>query len=327
MNRTAIYLSLLSSLLLSCNVADDFDNLTLGLDTSMSLGTIRFDQESLFELSDIDPASVRYDAEGVMALCDSVEADLIGDRHIEDILSADFPPSTAPIVPGSALSDGRYGIGTTVEYRIHTPGSERLTEVTLQEGVVTFAPDHALDGVTCTVREISDRNGSPLVIAPGQEIDLSDGYVIRPSEGNILNLEYSGTVSSSASMEAEMTFSRMEIFSARGDFGRKEISITQTSVRIDEGTRSFLANVEELYLTDPKIEIVLDNSFRIPVGIIVESLTSSGRTVQLKEGWGTTRHLTGHGLNVITIGNGSTVSGDGISRIRHHPHGPCRGGI
>ena len=38
----------------------------------MSLGTIKFSEASLFELSDIDTSVIRYDEEGVMVLSDSV---------------------------------------------------------------------------------------------------------------------------------------------------------------------------------------------------------------------------------------------------------------
>ncbi|MDE6482664.1 MAG: hypothetical protein K2L01_02740 [Rikenellaceae bacterium] len=315
MKRDIAGILMLSTVLFSCDVTDDFENLTLGINTSMPLGTIKFSEASLFELSDVDTSVIRYDDEGVMVLSDSVEVDLIGEKNLDDILSVTFPDNNAPIVAGGSSSAGDYPVSTTVTYRMNITGSEQLTEVTLSRGTLTFSANDALRDVTCSVAEITDRSGRPLTIRPGQSVDLSDGYVIKPAAGNTLKLQYTGTVHTSGRQEAEMHFSDMEIFSARGYFGRKEISTTVADVTIDEGTNSFLANVDELYLVDPKIEIVLDNTFRLPVGIIVESLTYNGRKILLKDGYNITRHLVGEGRTVITIDNESTESGEGISRI------------
>ncbi len=75
----------------------------------MSLGTIKFSEASLFELSDIDTSVIRYDEEGVMVLSDSVAVDLIGDNNLDDILSVTFPANNkAPIIPGGSSSAGDY---------------------------------------------------------------------------------------------------------------------------------------------------------------------------------------------------------------------------
>ncbi len=315
MRRYILLFLTIPALLFSCDVSDDFENLTLGINTSMSLGTIKFSEASLFELSDIDTSVIRYDDEGVMVLCDSVEAYLISEKNVDDILTVNIPSEKAPIVPGSPSSTGDYTVSTTVEYRIHTPGSERLTEVVLRSGTVSFSAADALRDVTCTVPQITDVDGRPLAIRSGQSVNLADGYVIKPLPGNILKLQYAGTVHSSATSEAQLDFSGLEVFSARGYFGRKEVSTTVADVKIDEGTGSFISNVDDLYLVDPKIEIVLENNFRLPVGVIIENLMYNGRRIPLKEGYGVTRYMVGEGRTVITVGNESTESGDGISRI------------
>lgn len=315
MKRKIAAVSVFSALLFSCNVADDFDHPILGINTSMSLGVIKFDEASLFELSDIDTSVIRYDDEGVMELCDSVEVDLVGEKNLDKILTVDFQPNTAPIVPGGPSSAGSYPVNTTVEYRMLTSGSEQLKEVTLGRGTISFPADDALRDVTCTVEEITDKSGRPLSMKPGQSVNLADGYTIRPAAGNVLVLRYSGVVHSSTEERTVMNFSDMEIFSARGDFGRKEISTTVADVRINDGTNSFISNVDYIYLVDPKIEIVLDNSFRLPVGVIVESLTYDGRQIRLKDGYNSTRYLVGEGRTSIIIDNSKTESGNGISEI------------
>lgn len=316
MRKDIAVICALSTLLFSCNVADDFENLTLGINTSMSLGTIKFSEASLFELSDIDTSVIRYDEEGVMVLSDSVVVDLIGDNNLDDILSVTFPANNkAPIIPGGSSSAGDYPVSTTVTYNMDVSGSERLTEVTLSRGTISFSANDALRDVTCTVAEITDESGRPLSIKPGQSVNLADGYVIKPATGNALRLQYAGTVHTSSNLEAQVDFSNMEIFSARGYFGRKEISTTVANVKIDEGTNSFLSNVEDIYLVDPKIDIVLDNSFRLPVGVIIESLTCNGRGIFLKDGYNTTRYIVNEGRTYISISNEDTESGDGISQI------------
>ncbi|MDE7356306.1 MAG: hypothetical protein K2N21_06015 [Rikenellaceae bacterium] len=310
---------MLLSLLWSCNPVDDFKDLSLGVNTSLPVGGIDFSQASLFELSGVDTNIVRYDPEGVMVIVDSIGLDLMNEGQFDEVLSFDFPKvrlDTDDFIPDiSRLSGLDAGIEIPekrVVEKLDMPGDERLSKVKLSAGSLRFSDGGALSGLVCKVENVFDVSGNPIEIRAGQVVDLA-GCTIKPSDGNSMAFVFSGTVYPSASLGVELSFDNVKIFSARGYFGRKEITPAMTTITIDESINDFLGNVDSIYLADPSITINFKNTFVLPVAVILTSLKADGRDILLDDGYGKTRFYVGEGVSSIVIDNSITANGTGIS--------------
>ena len=334
MGRPILGAVLLSALLWSCNPADDFKDLSFSVNTSLPVGGINFSQASLFELSGMDTTLIKYDSEGVMVMTDSIALDLMDEKQFDEILSFEFPKVRVDIdefipdipikLPGGSSAYGVSGLPgradgieipeNRVVEKLRMPGDERISKVKLSAGSLRFSGGEAFRGLVCKAENVLDVSGNPIEIRSGAVVDLA-GCTIKPSEGNSLAFVFSGTVYPSASLEAELSFDDVSVFSARGYFGRKEITPAQTTITIEEGINDFLNNVGDIYLADPSITINFKNTFVLPVAVILTSLKADGREIELDEGYDKTRFYVGEGVSSIVIDNGITASGTGISDL------------
>lgn len=317
-------LLLLSTVTLcACNLSDDFKNLKTDIDTSLPFGYIELSDEDLLDKSSLGD-KIYVGEDGVLTFKNNIELKMLDSDEIRDILDVKFDNinldfnsvvGTLPIPPSGELpldvvkSDIDVSFGDNVD----------VEKLTLDNGSIIFKNNTTLSELTCKVPQIT-KNGAPLVIATGQTVDLSDGWVITFDESRKLNLIYNGKyINTGGDASLNIDFTDIVIATAEGFFGNKNISTVNETVSMDENSLEFLDMIETLYLDNPYINININSGFDIPVGVIISKmLINDGDkdiTVDLKKEFNKSTFLMNKGDNKFVINNASTATGKGLSEV------------
>lgn len=311
-----LYILSIGLLLLSCNVADDFDDVKMGINTSMPIGNLKLDDKKLFELANISPENLYTNSNDILEIRDIINLNLLDDSKFNDVMFVKFEDINEPI--GNTGSNSGQSIilppeGETITYHIKMGPGERIDNLVFMGGYITFEQNAILSDVTCTIDEIT-KNGNPVTIKEGQTIVLDNSYTVKPIPGtNDLTFRYKGVIHAGTQQNAVIKFNDVEASTIQGYFGHKEMTKSNATININGSTNDFLAQTESFILANPNLTINISNSYDIPTAVIVEEVLVDNIPIELVDTYNTTHFLINKGVRTITIDNKITISGSGLT--------------
>lgn len=311
---TTLFLMALSG----CMKSSDFEDLKLNINTSMPLGSMSFDDQSLMELASVD--NLKYDQNDVAYIGDNISLDVIQQSDLKKIFSI----STQTIKLKKDLSDKIEGIvlpdtpiplpeGLDTEYKLELEDGVVVKDITLANGVVSLqSNDDAAyyEGMVCTIDEIT-RNGVPIKFKIGENKNIA-GYKITPND-NKITVKISGTVVNTTTVDCQIVIDQMEVKSALGFFGNKEINKIKTELKIDDSTKDFFNYIEDFYIANPQITLNVESDINVPTLVIISQISIDGTKLNLKTGLDSDRFLIDSKKEYIKISNANFVNNNELS--------------
>ncbi|HIS33627.1 MAG TPA: hypothetical protein IAA79_01725 [Candidatus Avirikenella pullistercoris] len=318
MKRTILFL-LLGVLFAGCSVDDDFKNLKTTVHTSLPFGNFTLTDVELFELTALGEGGISVGNDDVISIRDNIDISLLGEDNFNDIVDLEFTPARDDI--GALLASGTVDIpegGVSVIYTIHLEPGQSIKELIFNSGKIRFQYNSNLVGVTCTIKEIT-RNGVPVTLTTGDVLELGTDVKVNPIPGtNDLTFIYEGRLNAMGGVTgtavAEIDFEDIVVESIDGYFGRKEITSSSADIVLDNGVQEFLESTEEVYLSNPAVNILINNSYDIPACLKITSLSVNGQEIPLKaDAYNVSRYLVQKGEQTIRLDNSITATGKGFS--------------
>lgn len=311
-----LYVLSLGFFLLSCNVSEDFDNIKVGINTSLPIGNFKLDDRKLFELANISPENLYTNSNGIVEIRDIYDLTLLDNTKFNDVVEVKFEDLDEPI-GDTGNNDGQSitlpAEGEVSTYSIKLGPDERVDKLVFESGTLTFEPNPTLSDVTCTIEGML-KNGKPVTIREGQTIVLDNSITVIPIPGtNNITLRYKGVIHTAVQQNVKIKFNNVETSTIEGYFGHKQMATKSATIDINSSTNDFLANTESFILANPNLVIEISNTYDIPTAIIIKTLLVNNTPIELSDAYNTTHFLVGKGSKAITITNSITKSGRGLT--------------
>ena len=123
----------------------------------------------------------------------------------------------------------------------------------------------------------------PVVLTPGEVLNLTPDYVLVPEAGNRIRIAFEGRVPQMNTLVGTVEMRGCETEYIAGFFGRRELSRVERTIRAT-GFGDFIKDAEYVRFDRPELKVELRNAYNAPMLAVVESLRVDGREIDLKEG-------------------------------------------
>lgn len=302
-----------------------FDNIHIRPTTTLPVGSIEASDSSLFELAGIQESMVKG-TDGVLTFVDSSDLTLaaseIGVAPVTfDEQLFDFDASLAAFRSGDGFVEIPSGQLTETFELSGLEADVTLDTVIFEGGTFRVSVD-GLEGVAgydkSELRVVVPsllRDERPVVLTPGEVLNLTPDYVLVPEAGNRIRIAFEGRVPQMNTLVGTVEMRGCETEYIAGFFGRRELSRVERTIRAT-GFGDFIKDAEYVRFDRPELKVELRNAYNAPMLAVVESLRVDGREIDLKEGQdGRLLYIAPRAVSELVVNNESTLSGTGLTDL------------
>lgn len=320
------------------DISNKTKDLNVNSNISLPLGSVNISDSTLLQSIGAENG-IKIDDSGILTYQTSKNIELSDNNIITKVL--DLPtqnlnfneilPELSGLASGTVIPVSKLAPdGLNIKLKINS--SNRLDTVIFTQGYIDLAIDNPnnydYSNLIFTLENIT-RNEQPISLTNGQRIEFNDGatYVLSPSQGNMLDIQITGDIPYSYSLDGIINLDVLEITKIVGYFGRHELDPKNFDVEISGELDNFMKNIEDIYLSNPSISLSIDNSIDAPYILKLNTLEAS---LQNPDGSIETKQLIFRsnagaifineiGLSVLEIDNNSFVDGqENLSDVISH---------
>ena len=323
----------------SCVQMEDYEDLSIEIDTSLPLGDLTIDEGKLFELASVGEGGFVYVDDVITFQGESGDISFVNSKDLEEVLEIESNISFTEnkILDITQLTQlSRFGV-----VNIEIPEETKILDLELNSGVkideaalsngtlsVFVQPIDGVDvsNLVFTINElVLDKN--PIVTSSNSGaqptvIDLN-GYKLKPSEGGrAISIKYNGFISIDKSivsptltqipLNISVKMEGADVFEAKGFFGRQEFTPIVQDVDLgDNSSSEFFDYIDEFSIANPSISMEVISDVNIPILVRIDNIysvsTINGRRVRkemiLQDEFNKNRFLIDSKNNTILINN------------------------
>lgn len=325
--------------LVSCNFDNKFDNLKAEVDTALPIGTYGITAKDLVDMLGFDVSDVVADKVIEISYADDAY-NVIDENMIADIVKVEdqhnpatfnLTPITDLIAPGASkplVIDADVADIFSSDVSLSFKDGGRPTKIvfsgaTITVGATTGMPIQNMYVEFESIINIED--GKPLRVNLGESEMLDDKYEMNLIEEvgkepyMPIAVKGSTTVESNSTLAMTISLTNAVVKYIEGDLERQVESST-TNFALDDISTG-MENIEEFYPADVVLNLDVDNAFEsLPMLVQMTKITFVNKTdvsknvnVELNNGLNIDRFFLKKGANTITVDNGISKSGKGLS--------------
>ena len=294
-------LLLLSTIILlnSCIKSEDYEDLSIDINTSLPLGDFTINEDKLFELASVGEGGFTYVNDVITFQGNSGNISFIDSNDLKNVLKIEsninFSKSTAitiPHVPALEVTTVTLDVAeSNNELDLVLSNGVKIDEALLSNGVLTVfvQPVNGVDfsNLIFTIDNFS-YDGVPLQTATNSgnkptEISLRD-YKLAPSNGGReVSIKYQGSITvdmtqvdptiTEIPLDISVKMVDLAVREAKGFFGRQEFA--QISQNVDLGDNSssdFFEYIDEFSIADPSISMDIKTNINIPILVRIDNI-------------------------------------------------------